>query len=65
VEVSRAPTAVYKQLNAENKTPLPSWKSSIISLDGDVAAVFIESDSALNVIFIYFILNTMGQPTTL
>jgi hypothetical protein len=37
---------MHKHLNAENKTPLPSWKSSIISLGGDVAAVFVESDSA-------------------
>jgi hypothetical protein len=46
VEVGRDRTAVHSHLNAENKTPLPSWKSSIISRGGNVAAVFTESDSA-------------------
>jgi hypothetical protein len=44
--VGRTPTAVHKHLNAENKTPLPYWKSSLISPGGDLAAVFAESDSA-------------------
>jgi hypothetical protein len=45
VEVGRIPTAVHRHLNAENKTPLPAWKISIISPGGNVAAVFAESDS--------------------
>jgi hypothetical protein len=46
MEAVRAPIAVHKHLNAENKTPLPSWESSLISPGGDVAAGFVESDSA-------------------